>query len=228
MSRIALVTGASSGIGLAIAQQLLGLGWRVIGVDRSAPQEPHPSYQHIQCDLLDGTAMAGLLDALPSPLHACIHAAGQMYTAPLGQLDPSQGQQMWALHVDVASRLANALLPPMQALGFGRMVLIGSRVARGVAGRSQYAACKAALVAMARSWAAEVVAQGVTVNVVSPAATRTGLLHSAGRQGTPPKTPPMGRLIEPQEVASMVAYLLSDAAAPVTGQDITLCGGSSL
>jgi NAD(P)-dependent dehydrogenase (short-subunit alcohol dehydrogenase family) len=110
----------------------------------------------------------------------------------------------------------------------GRVVLIGSRVARGIAGRSQYAATKAALISLARSWGAEVIGDGVTVNIVSPAATRTGMLADPARQTTAPRLPPIGRLIEPDEVASMVAYLLSPAAAAITGQDIQICGGSSL
>ncbi len=135
---------------------------------------------------------------------------------------------MWRLHVDAVARIANTLLPAMQAAGQGRVVLIGSRVARGVAGRSQYAATKAALIAMARSWAAEVIASGVTVNVVSPAATQTAMLDDPARQSVAPKLPPLGRLIQPEEIAALVGYLLSPVAAAITGQDIQICGGSSL
>ena len=99
---------------------------------------------------------------------------------------------MWRLHVVAASRLAEALLPAMAAAGHGRVVLIGSRVARGKAGRGQYAATKAALVSLARSWAAEVVAQGVTVNVVSPAApaTATAMTADPAHAGATPLLPP--------------------------------------
>jgi len=97
-----------------------------------------------------------------------------------------------------------------------------------MAGRSQYAATKAALVALARSWAAETAAAGVTVNVVSPAATETAMLADPARATVPPKLPPLGRLIQPGEIAALVAFLLSPDAAAITGQDIQICGGASL
>ena len=95
-------------------------------------------------------------------------------------------------------------------------------------GRGQYAATKAALVGLARSFAREVAANGVTVNVVSPAATATSMQDDPARAGSAPRMPPIGRLIEPAEVAEVVAFLLSPAAAAITGQDIAICGGASL
>ena len=95
-------------------------------------------------------------------------------------------------------------------------------------GRGQYAATKAALIALARSWAREVAAKGVTINVVSPAATATAMLEDPARAATAPRIPPLGRLIEPAEIAEVVAFLLSPAAAAITGQDIAVCGGASL
>ncbi|ADX45355.1 short-chain dehydrogenase/reductase SDR [Paracidovorax avenae ATCC 19860] len=159
---------------------------------------------------------------------ALVHAAGVLRVGPLGQLDHAGGELMWRLHVDAATRLADALVPAMAARGRGRVVFIGSRVAQGMPGRGQYAATKAALIALARSWAAEVAGQGVTVNVVSPAATATGMLADPARAGSAPRLPPIGRLIEPAEIAALTDYLLSPAAAAITGQDIAICGGSSL
>ena len=227
---MALVTGASSGIGLAIAKQLLSGGWRVHGLDIAPTPDLGTQFTGSSLDLTQSDELANeleriLLDGTPQAL---IHAAGILRVGALGALSQNEGHFMWQLHVEVATQLANRILPLMHAAKSGRMVMLGSRVSVGMAGRSQYAASKAALVSLARSWAQESIMHGVTVNVVSPAATDTPMLHDPQRAITTPKLPPMGRLIQAQEVAALVGYLVGPYAAAITGQDIAICGGASV
>jgi NAD(P)-dependent dehydrogenase (short-subunit alcohol dehydrogenase family) len=221
----ALVTGASSGIGAAIVTRLLADGWRVTGLDLAPAPERAVGYAHHRLDLTDATRLRAVLSGLDG-ITALVHAAGVLRVAPLGVLDAESGALMFRLHVDAAAMLADALAPRLGA--GGRIVLIGSRTARGAAGRSQYAASKAALVGLARSWAAELAPRGITVNVVAPAATDTPMLTDPSRSGVAPRLPPIGRFIRPEEVAALTAFLLSAEAGAITGQQIVVCGGASL
>jgi 3-oxoacyl-[acyl-carrier protein] reductase len=221
-----IVTGSSSGIGHAIAHALHNAGWIVEGVDKVASDAPFTTHL---LDLSDAAALEVWLASRTRPAPAAwVQAAGFMRTGSLQELAPEDGEAMWRIHVDATTRMARALLPAMAQAGAGRVVLIGSRVSHGLAGRSLYAASKAALATLARSWAAEVVTQGVTINVISPAATATAMSADAARGSSAVRTPPIGRLITPQEIAALTLFLLSPNAAAITGQDIAVCGGASL
>lgn len=220
-----LVTGASSGIGAAIVTRLLTDGWHVIGMSRSRPEIGNPDFEHCPVDLSSERDLDNCLAKL-GPLDAMVHAAGKLRVGEIGNLDLADGREMWRLHVETSLQLANTILPRMR--DHGRAVFIGSRTARGSAARSQYAASKAAMVGMARSFAIEMAPRGITVNVVSPGATDTPMLKDPARASVKPKLPPIGRLIKPSEVADLTGYLLSDSAASITGQEIVVCGGASL
>lgn len=225
----AVVTGASSGIGRAIAQRLLAEGWRVTGLCRSMPEDMHEHLRFVQADVANTDQLPQVCAQITqdgAPVQALVHAAGFMRVGELGELDAAHGLAMWQLHVQAAQVLANTLLPHMP--DGARIVLIGSRTANGSPSRSQYAATKAALVGMVRSWAMELAPRGITANVVAPGATDTPFLRDPARARTQPKMPPIGRLVQPDEVAALTAFLLGPHGGAVTGQQLVMCGGASL
>jgi NAD(P)-dependent dehydrogenase (short-subunit alcohol dehydrogenase family) len=222
---VALVTGVSSGIGQAIAARLLGSGWHIVGVSRRRPELPEPGCRWIEADLADPEAAAEVA-ARAGRLDAVVHAAGIQFSAPLGRLDHGHGELMWRLHVDLPTRLIDALVGGLP--DGARIVLIGSRTAAGVAGKSQYAATKSALAGLARSWAIELAPRRITVNVVAPGPTATAMLSDPARAATPPQLPALGRFVEPAEVAELTAFLLGANGGSVTGQQLVICGGASL
>ncbi|GAB6903435.1 SDR family NAD(P)-dependent oxidoreductase [Kineosporia succinea] len=220
-----LVTGVSSGIGRAIAGRLVAEGREVVGVSRRDPELP--GLEWIPADLTDADDLASLLTSLVTRrLDSLVHAAGVQFSAPVGELDHEDGAWMWRLHVDVPSRLVDALAPTLPE--GARIVVIGSRTATGVAGKSQYSATKAALVGLTRSWAMELAPRRITVNVVAPGPTDTAMLADPNRAATPPKVPALGRFVQPSEVAGMTAFLLGPDGGSVTGQHLVICGGASL
>ena len=224
--RHAVVTGTSSGIGRAVAARLLHDGCRVTGLDRAPATLSHEQFRELPVDLADSDGRARALAGLGAA-DTLVHCAGIMRGATLGELDLAAGALLWRIHVEAGAALANRLAPGM-GVG-GRIVLIGSRASLGAIGKSQYAAAKSALVGMAKSWAKELAARGITVNVVAPASTETAMLNDPQRSETPPAAmPPIGRRIQPEEVAALVAFLLSPEAGAITGQEIHICGGSSL
>ena len=79
-----------------------------------------------------------------------------------------------------------------------------------------------------RSWAAELAERNITANIIAPGATATPMLDDPARQGVPPRQPPIGRFIRPEEIAALARFLLSPHAGAITGQQIVVCGGASL
>ncbi|GAA2360930.1 SDR family NAD(P)-dependent oxidoreductase [Streptomyces cuspidosporus] len=222
--RHAVVTGASSGIGAAVATRLLDEGWRVTGISRTPPVAAE-RMGWIPVDLARPEALRAAL-APVTGADAVVHAAGVQRSARLGGLSTADGELMWRVHVAAAEVLVDTLADRIP--DGGRVVLVGSRTMTGVPGKSQYAATKAALAALARSWAAELAPRAVTVNVVAPGPTDTPMLRDPGRSATPPVLPPLGRLVRPEEVAGLTSFLLGPDGGAMTGQTLVMCGGASL
>ncbi|ETH33935.1 oxidoreductase, short chain dehydrogenase/reductase family protein [Bordetella pertussis H897] len=175
MSRpVVLVTGASRGIGRAIAQRLLADGYDVVNFSRGKPADVLPGERFVPVDLSDTEAArraATELAAQREVLHL-VNNAGLIEVAGIDQVAPDAMQRTLALNLVAPLVLLQALLPGMRARGYGRVVNIGSRAALGKPGRSAYGASKAGLAGMSRTWALELAPAG-TLGVVDTSATGT-------------------------------------------------------
>lgn len=223
-----IVTGSASGIGEALTKRLLEAGWRVTGLDRQGHGDMPGKFSAIEVDLLDKARLESVLTELAATNPtAFVHSAGAMRTGRLADEIDADSEFLWRLHVDTAMTLGRILGPALPEQR-GRIVLLSSRGALGRPGRGAYAASKAALHGLIRSWALELAPKGVTVNVVAPGAVDTPMLTDPSRGEPPQVSLPIGRLIHPQEIAAPIEFLLSADAAAITGQTLYVCGGASL
>ena len=137
------------------------------------------------------------------------------------------------IHLGSAIQLMQGVLPTMRAQGFGRVVMLSSRGALGLATRTSYAATKAGIMGMARTWALELAPQGITVNVVAPGPIHTDMYHEVIPAGSEKdrqlaQSIPVRRVGESDDVARAVSFFASPANSFVTGQVLYVCGGTSI
>ncbi|MGV1793584.1 SDR family oxidoreductase [Rhizobium sp. A37_96] len=232
MQRTFLITGASKGIGLALAHRLTNDGHRVVGVARNKA-DGFPGSLHA-LDL--GNPRAG--DSLSrivrdNTVDGIINNVGLVRAAPLGAIDVTTLEDVMRVNLHPALVATQAALPGMKARNWGRVVNVSSLTVLGSVERTAYAAAKAALVSFTRSWALELAATGITVNAVSPGPTETELFREnnpIGSQGEARYLSgvPMRRFGKPEEIAAAIAFLLSDEAAFITGQTLHVDGGASI
>jgi 3-oxoacyl-[acyl-carrier protein] reductase len=234
--RIALVTGGSNGIGAAICQSLLSAGYQVVSLDREPPQRQAANLTSVRVDLADAGETRRVAMELAQQFAATtvIHNAGAVLEKPLEDVLPEDLQTLTNLHLAAPLALVQANLAAMKAQRFGRIVLVSSRAVLGLAHRTAYSSTKAGLLAMARTWALELGAFGITANVVAPgpiAATR--VFHDIIPADSP-KIPgiiqsiPVKRLGTPEDVARAVMFFIAPEAGFVTGQTLFVCGGTSV
>jgi 3-oxoacyl-[acyl-carrier protein] reductase len=231
-----LITGGSSGIGAATCRALLAAGHRVLSLDRHGASAPLAGVREFQVDLTDAVATAALARDLARQfaITTVIHNAGAVRERPLEEVTAADLLALNNLHVAAAVSLVQACLPTMKAQHFGRIVLVSSRAVLGLANRTAYSATKAAMLGLARTWALELGAHGVTVNVVAPGPIEaTQVFHEI----IPPDSPklpaiirsiPVRRLGRPDDVARAVLFFVDEAAGFVTGQTLFVCGGTSV
>ncbi len=238
--RTALVTGGNKGIGRACAQRLAATGHRVIvtGRDKAALDEVAAAHPDIEPRAFDVTDEQAWL-ALGTDVDILVANAGIAESAPLHATTLDQWRRIYEINATGVFLGARQVLPGMRERGWGRIIAVASVAShKGVRYASAYAASKHAVLGLVRSIATEVAGTPVTANCVCPGYVATDMTQRTvervvsltGRtpddaQAAIEQMQPLGRLVDPDEVADAVAFLSGDAAAAINGQSIILDGG---
>jgi len=230
-----LVTGGSRGIGRAVIQRMIDDGFDVLHFSRTPPPTVFEGEVFESVDLSDPKqTMEAIGDwSRKKDILHLVNNAGMIRAAAIENVSLEDVQDMVTLNMVAPILLTQALVPTMRARKYGRIVNIGSRAALGKEGRTVYGGTKAGLVGMTRTWALELAADGITVNVIAPGPIATELYEASN----PPDSPqtqklvssiPVKRVGKPQEVAHAVAMLMDERAGFITGQLLYVCGGVSV
>jgi 3-oxoacyl-[acyl-carrier protein] reductase len=233
---VAIVTGGSVGIGAAICRAMIEAGHAVVSLAHRKPDWSHPALHFVEVDLADARATADVAASLGKQytVDTVIHNAGVIRPNLLPDVRQEDLHDLTQLHLGAAILIVQAALPGMRERKFGRIVLISSRAALGLPTRTAYAATKAGMVGMARTWALELAPFGITVNVVAPgpigdtAMFREVIPAGDTREAALAKTIPVGRLGRSDDVARAVMFFADPQNSFVTGQLLYVCGGSSV
>lgn len=238
--QIALVTGAATGIGEAVAKRLVAAGatvW-IADIDGAAAEEAAARIgdraQSLTLDVTDPAAVTQAVDTILAKnqaLHILVNNAGLAgKAAPIWEQSDADWRRVMAVNIDAPFYLCRAVLPHMRSRGYGRIVNIASVAGKeGNPNMVAYSASKAALIGLTKSVAKEVATEGICVNAVSPAVVHTKILD----QLTPAQVDymvqriPMKRTGRPEEIAAVVHFLASPDCSFVTGQCYDISGGRS-
>src|SRR5689334_5863282 len=234
-TRRALVTGAASGIGAACVERLVADGVHVVAVDR-VPVRGSSRVEPVLADLSDWDAVS----SLPTDVDILVNNAGVQHVAPIQEFPPERFSYLLRLMLEAPFRLIRQTLPHMYGAGWGRVINISSvHGLRASPFKAAYVAAKHGLEGLSKVVALEGAAHGVTSNCVNPAYVRTPLVtaqladqaatHGLSESEVLDKVllEPVAvkRLIEPAEVAELVAVLCGPASASITGSSFVLDGG---
>jgi 3-oxoacyl-[acyl-carrier protein] reductase len=234
--RLALVTGGSSGIGVAVCDRLLALGARVtsLALDRRT-DATDPRLTQVVVDLADARAVKEYAAQTQgrADVDILVNNAGIVITRPLEDVTDDDFDRLMNVHVRAAILLAQAVTPGMKQRRAGRIVNVATRAIVGMPGRTTYSASKAALVSITRTWALELAPFGITVNAVSPGPIATPMLtrelpEESERARALAASIPLKRLGRAEDVARAIAFFVDPASSWITGQNLFVCGGASL
>ena len=237
--QVALVTGASRGIGAAIALELARKGVKVIGTATSddgaakisAALQAHAGCKGVNLNVNDAAACDVLVDTVVKEhggLHILVNNAGITRDMLAMRMKDEDWDAVIATNLSAVFRLSRAVIRPMMKQRYGRIVAITSVVgASGNPGQANYAAAKAGVAGMTRALARELGSRNITVNCVAPGFIETDMTASLpeDQQKALLSQIPLGHLGKPADIAHMVAFLASPQAAYVTGQEMHVNGG---
>ncbi len=228
-----LITGASKGIGRAVADRVAAAGDVPVGLARSRPND-FPG-EFFEVDLADRAATAEVLERVVASgrIDAVVNNVGVARFGRIGSIELDDLFVTYDLNVRATVQVVQAVLPGMLAAGWGRIVNVSSLTTLGVAERTPYAASKAALEACTRIWAGELAKTGVTVNAVAPGPVETEMFREGSPQGSEREDRlleaiPLRRVGTPREIAHAICALLHEDAGYITGQVIRADGGGSI
>ncbi len=245
----ALVTGASRGIGREVALHLARYGADLILTGRHKPGEPTGldevaeqirrlgrRAERLYADLADATAIEDLARralAIQTPIAILVHVAGVVFPRPALEQTLEEWETTLAVNLRAPFLLSQALVPAMMEGGGGRIIMISSAAGLvGFADRAAYAASKGGLIMLTRQLAVEWGPQGIRVNGVAPTVTMTPMAEMAWadptRREAMRKKIPVGRFVDPRDVANAVVYLASPAADMINGVTLPVDGGYTI
>ena len=237
--QVALVTGASRGIGAAIALQLAQQGLKVIGTATSdegaarisAALSAHPGCRGANLDVNDGAAAEALIDSIVKEhgaLHVLVNNAGITRDTLAMRMKDDDWDAVLDTNLKAVFRMSRTVMRPMMKQRYGRIISITSVVgASGNPGQANYAAAKAGVAGMTRALARELGSRNITVNCVAPGFIETDMTAALPeeQQKALLNQIPLGHLGKPADIAHAVSYLASPLAAYVTGQELHVNGG---